>query len=338
MTRERILMGIMKQLSGGDRRSIGKVDKVVSQILKDTSLFDELFNGLYHANDVVRMRSADAIEKISRTNPELLKPYKTKIINDISKSLQQELRWHLAQIFPRLKLTDKQKQQVVSTLLSYFKDDNSIIVKTFSLQALFDLSINDDPLNKTVLLLAKQACKTGKPALQSRAKKLLSKLDQMSEKISINKQNQFKNSDVENKFDSYPKKFRKKLMFLRQLIFETAANTDGAGELEETLKWGEPSYVTSQTKSGSTVRIDWKKSYPHQYAMYFNCKTTLVDTFKEIYGNLFTYGGNRSIIFQENDEIPVDELSDCIAMAFTYNLHKKRRRNEKRMSENRVGL
>lgn len=139
------------------------------------------------------------------------------------------------------------------------------------------------------------------------------------------KQRKFQNHKVEEVFIAYPKKFRKKLMFLRELIFDTGAMIEDVGELEETLKWGEPSYVTSQTKSGSTIRIDWKKSQPEQYAMYFNCKTTLVDTFKEIYADLFKYGDNRSIIFNVNDEIPVDELSDCIAIALTYRLNKKRR-------------
>ena len=174
-----LLMNIIKQLSGGDHRSIGKVDSVVCHILKNTTLFHELFNGLYHENSLIRMRTADAIEKISRTNTEVLQPYNTKIINVISKSSQKEIRWHLALIFPRLKLTKKQTQQVIKILLIYFKNDNSIIVKTFSLQALFDLSMNenDDTLKETVLLLIKQACKTEKPALKSRAKKLLIQLE-----------------------------------------------------------------------------------------------------------------------------------------------------------------
>lgn len=134
----------------------------------------------------------------------------------------------------------------------------------------------------------------------------------------------FQNDKVKQKFDTYPKSIREKMLFIRQLIFEVALDTSGVGELEETLKWGEPSYVTSKKKSGSALRIDWKKTTPHQYAMYFNCKTTLVDTFKEIHGDIFQYGGNRSIIFTENDRIPADELSDCIAIALTYYLKKKR--------------
>ena len=136
-----------------------------------------------------------------------------------------------------------------------------------------------------------------------------------------------KNPEVAAVFKSYPKNMREKLTFLRKLIFETAAATEGVGELEETLKWGEPSYLTPKTKSGSTIRIDRIKSQEEQYAMYFKCTTNLVETFREKYPNQFKYGGNRSIIFNEDDEIPVKELSDCISLALTYHLNKKSFKN-----------
>ncbi|SFF26311.1 protein of unknown function (DU1801) [Paenibacillus algorifonticola] len=120
-------------------------------------------------------------------------------------------------------------------------------------------------------------------------------------------------------FEHYPEHIQKKLLFLRQMILDTALEIDGIDPLEETLKWGEPSYVT---KSGSTIRIDWKKSSPHQYAMYFNCNTMLVDTFKELFRDIFSYEGNRAIVFGDNDEIPVDELKQCISLSLTY--HSRR--------------
>lgn len=141
----------------------------------------------------------------------------------------------------------------------------------------------------------------------------------------MSKYKKFQSKKVQEKFDSYPKSIKPRLLYLRELIFKTASQAPGVGDIEETLKWGEPSYITSQTHSGSTVRVDWKKGTPEHYYMYFNCKTTLVDTFKEIYGNLFTYGGNRSLIFHKDDELPLNELIDCITMALTYNLSKKRR-------------
>ena len=132
-----------------------------------------------------------------------------------------------------------------------------------------------------------------------------------------------KNPEVAAVFKSYPQNIRTKLMFLRQIILETAASTEGVGELEETLKWGEPSYLTPITKSGSTIRINWKKSHEEQYAMCFKCTANLVVAFKERYPKKFRFGGNRSIIFNIDDEIPVRELKNCIALALTYHFNKK---------------
>ncbi len=126
-------------------------------------------------------------------------------------------------------------------------------------------------------------------------------------------------------------------MYLRKLIFETAASLPHVGELEETLKWGEPSYLTPLTKSGSTIRIDWKKKNPNQYAMYFKCTANLVPTFKERYFNKLKFEGNRSITFNINEEIPVKELKQCIALALTYHLNKKLKLSERwRMIEKKI--
>jgi len=127
----------------------------------------------------------------------------------------------------------------------------------------------------------------------------------------------FTNADVAAVFESYSTPIKKKLLFLRQMIFNVAAETEGVGQLEETLKWGQPSYLTVKPKSGSTIRIDQVKSHEGQYAMYFHCQTTLVDTFKEIYANEFRFEGNRSIIFNLRDQIPMQALSHCISLDLT---------------------
>lgn len=142
----------------------------------------------------------------------------------------------------------------------------------------------------------------------------------------MTKRKDFANSKVAVIFDTYPKEVKTKLLFLRQLIFDVASQTNGVGELEETLKWGQPSYLTTASKSGSLIRIDQIKSQPGKYAMYFHCQTTLVDTFKEMYRGKFEFEGNRSIIFHAADDIPVHELSHCISMALTYHRNKKAKR------------
>lgn len=124
-------------------------------------------------------------------------------------------------------------------------------------------------------------------------------------------------------FDSYPQKVKAKLLFLRQLIFDTATSVKGVGDLEETLKWGEPSYLTPKTNSGSTIRIAWKESQKEQCSMYFKCTANLVPAFKERFPQQFKFSGNRSIDFDLGEDIPVKELKQCIALALTYHRNKK---------------
>lgn len=120
---------------------------------------------------------------------------------------------------------------------------------------------------------------------------------------------------VKDVFDSYPKSVRPQLLYLRELILSAASEIKGLENLEETLKWGEPSYLS---KYGSTVRIDWKEKNPDQYAIYFKCTSSLVPTFKTIYEDKFKYEGNRAIVFKLNDKIPDIEMKHCIVMALTY--------------------
>lgn len=124
-------------------------------------------------------------------------------------------------------------------------------------------------------------------------------------------------------FAAYAPAARKRLLSIRELIFATAAKTEGVGEIEETLKWGEPAYLTNQSKSGSTIRLGWKAGSPDQVAIYFNCNTTLVDTFRTLYPEL-TYQGNRAISLDLEAEMPEQALTHCIQMALTYHRAKRK--------------
>ncbi len=130
-------------------------------------------------------------------------------------------------------------------------------------------------------------------------------------------------------FNAYPGPVKAKLKALRRLIFDTAKATKGVGALEETLKWGQPSYLTAETKSGSTIRIDRVKETAGQYAVYFHCQTNLVETFRELYPKL-RYGGNRSILLSAGEKLPEAELRHCVALALTYHLNNRKTRRERR--------
>ena len=166
---------ILKKLTGGDRRSIGRVSEVVADVLDDPALFEVVFHGMVSDDPVVRMRAADAIEKITARHPEHLQPYKTKLIQQVAKIEQQEIRWHVAQMIPRLELSEEEQVVVVEILLGYLHD-KSKIVKTFSMQALADLAEQDASLRSQVIPLLEELTRTGSPAMKSRGRKLLESL------------------------------------------------------------------------------------------------------------------------------------------------------------------
>ncbi len=136
----------------------------------------------------------------------------------------------------------------------------------------------------------------------------------------------FRNSEVAAVFAGYPSGVQRKLLALRELIFATAARTEGVGELEEALRWGEPAYLTTASKSGSPVRIDWKARNPAHYAMYFQCQTDLVETFRQRFSDRFAFEGNRAILFDTAIAPDLEALAVCVAAALGYHRKQKQRR------------
>jgi hypothetical protein len=109
---------------------------------------------------------------------------------------------------------------------------------------------------------------------------------------------------------------------LRRLVLETAAATPGVGEIQESLKWGEPSYSPLKKGVGSSVRIALHKD--GKISMNFICHTGLVAKFRELYPHTLDFEGNRTIIIDPAAPLPWQELRHCVALALTYHLGKTR--------------
>jgi len=137
------------------------------------------------------------------------------------------------------------------------------------------------------------------------------------------RQENIMHTSVKTKFETYPQQVRPKMDALRALILEVAAQEE-VGPLEETLKWGEPAYLTTASKSGTTIRIDWKSKQPAQYALYLNCQTSLIETYRSLFPDL-RYEGNRAILLDLNQALPEAELRVCISMALRYHRDKAHR-------------
>lgn len=129
----------------------------------------------------------------------------------------------------------------------------------------------------------------------------------------------FEDPSVEAVFAGYPKPEQSSLLLLRDQIFKTAEQTKGVGPLLETLKWGQPAYLTPETKSGSTIRLGLPKT--GGYAIYVHCQTTIISDFQQIFPSDFSYEGNRAIHFDANNPLPqLSKLELLISRALTYHL------------------
>ena len=130
----------------------------------------------------------------------------------------------------------------------------------------------------------------------------------------------FASDDIASAFAAFPEPERAGLLSLRSLIFETAAKTPAVGRLSEALKWGQPAYLTPETKSGSTIRLGIPKS--GGFAIYTHCQTTLLTDFQILFPDDFQYEGNRAIHFCAGDGLPLEKLEILVRNALTYHLKK----------------
>jgi len=166
---------VLRALTGGDRRSIGRSNQVVKIVRRQPGLFPALIDGMFHEDELVRMRAADAVEKLTVSSPEWLRPFKRRLIGLAVSTEQQELRWHLAQMLPRLELSRKDRMVVAAIFRGYLQDQ-SRIVKTFAMQGLADLAMQDPRLRNSIRPLITSLMRTGSPSMKSRGRKLLLRL------------------------------------------------------------------------------------------------------------------------------------------------------------------
>jgi len=185
------MISIIRKLKEGDLRQKGKSEEVVADVLKKPQLFRQVVAGIGETEPGLRMRASDAVEKITRMRPELLQPYKNDFLTIFARINQKEVRWHLAQILPRLELTKRERQKIFDILLS-FLDDDSRIVKTFAMQGLADIAEIDRSYLPRVVSIVKRLMASGIPAIQSRGKKLLPMLTGVQPKPALNRKHRMR--------------------------------------------------------------------------------------------------------------------------------------------------
>lgn len=167
---------IRSMLTGGDRRSIGRANAVVKLIERSPSRIREAVKCLWDSDPLVAMRAADALEKISRKSAASLRPLKENLLGLAAETSQQELRWHLAVIVPRLRLTRVECDRFEEILHNYLQDRSSI-VKTFAMQGLCDLLDQNPEMRERTTDLSRSLTRKGTAAMRARGRHLLQQLE-----------------------------------------------------------------------------------------------------------------------------------------------------------------
>lgn len=166
---------IADRLLGGDRRSLGAAEAVASDVLRHNDRFGELFDAMMHEDPVVRMRASEAVEKLTRARPDLLVPYRRRLIDQIGQIDQSEVRWHVAQMLPRIRLDVKDRSRAVALLETYLREESPYLVAS-AVSALGDFALEDAGLRRRIGPVIELLAKSEAPAIAARAKKVLARL------------------------------------------------------------------------------------------------------------------------------------------------------------------
>lgn len=119
-------------------------------------------------------------------------------------------------------------------------------------------------------------------------------------------------------FDRHPEPVRSQLLALRDLVFAVAAETEGVGAIEETLKWGQPSYVTQRPKSGTTLRMDADEA---RCSLFVHCQSRVVEAARAE-GLPLNFEGTRAVHLALDTDLPTDAVRRFMALALTYHRWK----------------
>lgn len=160
------------QFKSGDLRLIGNSNAMVRQI-NDQQTFDLLFNCIFNSDRTVAMRSIDAVEKVTISHPDYLSPHKKSLQNLLYSAEYKEIKWHLALLVSRLKLTKSEIGKVWQTLTNQALDKKeSKIVRVNSIQGLFDLLKQYPALQNDFECTIKELSGQNIPSITARIKKL----------------------------------------------------------------------------------------------------------------------------------------------------------------------
>lgn len=130
----------------------------------------------------------------------------------------------------------------------------------------------------------------------------------------------FASAEVGHAFSLFSRAGRQRLLRVRQRIFDLAAGVEAVGAIQESLKWGEPSYVSTKRKCGTPIRL--RLAADDTFGLSVHCQTSIIAELKKAHPGL-RYDGSRSLLLPVAVEPPVEVIDQLIRLALTYHRNKR---------------
>jgi hypothetical protein len=171
------MSALRQKLSGGTRTSVGSADQVIKALLKSPSGLPEIYQLFLDDDAVVAMRASYVAMRVAEQSPESVKPFASDLIKNLGLYTQQEVRWHIPQLFTHLELTKAQRRKAYEVFMTWAETDKSKIVGYYCLQTAADFAELDESLLQDFIPRIKEANRTGAKSIQNRCKKIAKQLD-----------------------------------------------------------------------------------------------------------------------------------------------------------------
>ena len=168
-----------EMLAGGHPNSLGKTIEVVDIILADNSRLEELFNCYFSPDEVVRLRTSNAMKRICKVQREWLIPYIDKLLSEVSQIEQASAQWTLAQLFNQLGefLSPKQRKQAKKVLKTNLDAYSDWIVLNSTMDTLAKWSKSDPELKDWLKPYLAEISLDKRKSVSNRATKIIKQLN-----------------------------------------------------------------------------------------------------------------------------------------------------------------
>ena len=165
------------QLSGGTRTSVGQAPAVIKQVARSPEILDEIYDLFLDDDPVVAMRSTYVAMKVAEVDPESTWEFKKKVLRDLPRYVQQEVRWHIPQLLIHMNLTRTDRRKAYSAVMEWSETDKSKIVAYYGLEAAAQFVEVDDTLESDFVPRLRKINQRGAASVSSRCRKISKRLD-----------------------------------------------------------------------------------------------------------------------------------------------------------------